>query len=111
MSDETRVRSHAGWLKTLRQKAEREELTMEESTLLCLHNIQNHLWEIRRDAAETRAAAEHTEGMLGAIDEMCSRIDPLYKADGEVRAALDTRRDELRQADMRKLAQNGAAPS
>lgn len=41
-------------------------------------------------------AAEHTEGMIGAIDEMFSRMDPLYAGDGKVREALDKRRDEQR---------------
>jgi hypothetical protein len=45
-------------------------------------------------------AAEHTEGMLGAIDQMAAglaeRSGLPYAASGEVRAALDRSRDEQR---------------
>jgi len=41
-------------------------------------------------------AAEHTEGMLGAMDEMFSRHDAGYAASGKVREALDARRDAER---------------
>jgi hypothetical protein len=65
------------------------ELTLTEVMALCLI-------EMRDQAVLTRAGVDHLEGMIGAIDELCARADPSYKADGQVRAALDARRAEQR---------------
>jgi hypothetical protein len=64
-------------------------LTITELLALCL-------MELRDNALLARLATEHLEGMVGAVDEMCSRMDPAYKSDGQVRAALDAARDEQR---------------
>ena len=103
--------SHVGWYKELARKSEAEQLSLSESMLLCLHNIQNHLHEIRLDGREQRAATEHMEGMVGAIDEMFSRHDPYYAGDGAVRAALDAKRDAdraLADEERTKRLQEGA---
>jgi hypothetical protein len=54
-------------------------------------------WELLRGIA---AASEHTEGMLGAIDQLAAAIAERsglpYAANGEVRAALDAARDDQR---------------
>ena len=91
---------HAGWYRVLVEKANRDELTLTESMALALHNIQNHLWSIKDDAHEARLAAEHTEGMLGALDtfveQLAVRSAIPYPTSATVRAALDQRRDEQR---------------
>jgi len=50
--------------------------------------------------AATRAA-EHTEGMLGAMDQLAWALAHQagipYASSGEIRAALDGQRDEVRQ--------------
>jgi hypothetical protein len=49
---------------------------------------------------EATQAAAHTEGMIGAIDQLAAglaeRSGIPYAASGDVRAALDARRDERR---------------
>lgn len=46
-------------------------------------------------------AAEHTEGMLGALDQFAEQVAERsgfpYASSGKVRAALDERRDKLRE--------------
>jgi len=74
------------------------EYTVTELMAKCLVDIRDNL-------VLSRLATEHVEGMLGAIDEMCSRMDSQYKADGQVRAALDAERDRLRAL---AAQQNGA---
>jgi hypothetical protein len=85
MSLERRTRE--GWIHELSRPG--AELTITELLALCL-------MEMRDNALLARLATEHLEGMVGAVDEMCSRMDPGYQADGQVRAALDARRDEQR---------------
>jgi hypothetical protein len=80
-------RTIAGWCHYLNTPD--AELTLSEFMAKCL-------LDLRDNAVLSRLASEHVEGMLGAIDEMCSRMDAEYKADGQVRAALDTQRDERR---------------
>ncbi len=86
-----------GWHSRLIKKAENEDLTMNEGMFLCLLNIMNHTYTQAKQGEQTMQAAQHTEGMLGAIDEMFSRHDPHYAGSGAVRAALDAKRDADRQ--------------
>jgi hypothetical protein len=69
--------------------AEHQDVTLTEYMAACLARILGCL-------VESTQATAHVEGMLGAIDEMCSRLDAEYKRDGEVRAALDRQRDSCR---------------
>ena len=80
-------RTPAQWVEYLSQ--EQQPVTLSEFMAGCLSRL------LGAQIAATQAA-EHMEGMLGAIDEMFSRHDPAYKGDGTVRAALDEQRDELR---------------
>ena len=69
------------------------ELTLSELMALCLLSI-------RDDTLLDREAAEHTEGMLGAIDVfaagLAERSGLPYAGSAEVRAALDRARDRAR---------------
>lgn len=71
MSD---TKSLQGWDRHLRRLADAEELTREDALLLCLFNIQNHLWSVKTDVAESRQAAEHTEGMIGRLDQFAATL-------------------------------------
>jgi hypothetical protein len=92
-------RTIAGWVHYL--DAPDGELTITELMAKCLVDMRDNL-------VISRVASEHIEGMLGAIDEMCSRMDAEYKGDGQVRAALDAARDERRA--MTAGQRNGETP-
>lgn len=101
MADEKRT--HKGWYRALSDKVEKDEpLSITESMLLCLHNIQNHLYEIKRETRETREATEHVEGMLGALDNLAATMTQAsgipYASSGAVRQALDEQRERARMA-------------
>lgn len=89
----------AGWVHQL--EAPDAHLTLDEFNALTLLHI-------RENVLRGRAATEHTEGMLGAIDQFASEVAARsgipYAADGVVRAALDAQRDE-----QRRLAAEGRA--
>jgi hypothetical protein len=89
-------RTVAGWCHYL--NGPDAEFTITELMAKCLVDM-------RDNAVLSRLASEHVEGMLGAIDEMCSRMDSQYKGDGQVRVALDAERDRLRALGAQK---NGA---
>jgi hypothetical protein len=80
-------RTIAGWCHYL--NGPDAEFTLSEFMAKCL-------LDIRDNAVLSRLAGEHVEGMLGAIDDMCSRMDEHYARDGAVRAALDAARDARR---------------
>lgn len=86
-----------GWHSRLIKKAENEDLTMNEGMFLCLLNIMNHTYTQAKQGEQTMQAAQHTEGMLGAIDQFASdlaeRSGIPYASSGAVRAALDAKRD------------------
>lgn len=71
-----------------------QQLTLQEFMALSLLHI-------RENTRQAREATEHVEGMLGAIDQFASEVAQrsgiAYAASAEVRAALDKRRDVLRQ--------------
>lgn len=94
-------KSHTGWYKYLRAQAEKEELSLTESMALCLHNIQNHLFDVKVDTRAAKEAAEHSEGILGALDELVGGIAAAqglpYSGSSKMREALDTQRDIERQ--------------
>jgi hypothetical protein len=84
-------RTIPGWLHHL--SAPGAELTlMEVMALMLVH--------IRDNGLLAREAAEHTEGMLGALDVLAATVAERsglpYAANGEVRAALDAARDDQR---------------
>jgi hypothetical protein len=102
MSGEPVRKTAAGWVHYL--DGPDQPLTLSEFMALCLGHI-------RQNGLEARQAAEHTEGMLGAIDQfaadLAERSGLPYAASGEVRAALDARRDRQR-AGALKEGQNDA---
>jgi hypothetical protein len=65
-----------------------------------LFNLREYARVTMEQTTQARQAAEHTEGMLGAVDELLGRWAAAqgipYAGDGEVRAALDRQRDERR---------------
>ena len=87
----------AGWVHHL--EAPDARLTLEEFNALTLLHI-------RENVLRGRMAAEHSEGMLGAIDQfaagLAERSGMPYAASGDVRAALDTRRDKQRIAALKE---------
>lgn len=78
-------------------------VTLAEFTAACLSMMLGH-------QMAAREAAEHTEGMLGAIDEMFSRMDPQYAGDGKVREALDKQRDDQRRMSTEQRAKELGRP-
>lgn len=69
------------------------QLTLDEFNALTLLHI-------RENVLRGRLAAEHTEGMVGAIDQLAAglaeRSGLPYASSDTVREALDARRDERR---------------
>ncbi len=84
-------RTPAQWTEYLAQ--EHSPVTITEYMAGCLSRL------LGAQLAATQAA-EHTEGMLGAIDQfaeaMATHAGLPYAASGKVRAALDEQRDEQR---------------
>lgn len=84
-------RTPAAWTEYLAQ--EHQEVTITEYLAGCLSRLLGAQYE-------ATAAAQHTEGMLGAIDqfasELAARSQIPYAASATVRAALDAQRDERR---------------
>lgn len=64
--------------------------------MVMLFNIREYARMTLDLVREQKQATEHIEGMVGAIDDMFSRVDPNYAGDGKVRQALDEQRDERR---------------
>lgn len=92
MPDANEVRrTPAGWSHYLAN--EHEQFTLAEFTAGCLSLLLGH-------TMAAREAAEHTEGMVGAIDQLAAglaeRADLPYAASAKVRAAMDARRDQQR---------------
>lgn len=85
------TRTPAAWVEYLSQ--EHAPVTLNEFMAGCLARILGAL-------TESTLAAQHTEGMLGALDqfaaELAARSGIEYAADGVVREALDARRDAQR---------------
>jgi hypothetical protein len=88
-------RTVAGWVHHLTAPDAQLSLT-ELMALMLIHMRDNMLM--------SREAAEHTEGMLGALDVLASvvaeRSGLPYAASGDIRAALDAARDEHRKLAM-----------
>lgn len=93
-------RTLLGWFEYLDTKG--RELTESEFMALMLFNTREYARITMELTKQTKNAAEHTEGMVGAIDQLaCSlaeRSGLPYAASPEVRAALDRQRDEQRSA-------------
>src|SRR4051812_34118084 len=91
-------RTIRGWFDYLDDP--KRELTESEFMALMLFNTREYARMTLDHVRGMQEAAEHTEGMLGAIDQfaadLAGRSGLPYAADGEVRAALDARRDEQR---------------
>lgn len=91
-------RTLRGWFEYLDD--DRRQFSESEFVALMLFNIREYGRITMEQATQARAAAEHTEGMLGAVDELLGRWAASqgipYAGDGEVRAALDRARDERR---------------
>lgn len=70
-----------------------EYLSLESTPVTITEYMAGCLSRLLGAQVAATQAAEHTEGMLGAMDEMFSRHDPGYAASGKVREALDAKRD------------------
>jgi len=70
-------------------------VTLEEFTAACLSLLLGHVQSLRE-------AAEHTEGMVGAIDQLAHGVASMtglpYSASADVRHALDLKRSADRKA-------------
>lgn len=92
----------AGWVHYL--DGPDQQLTLDELVALCVVHI-------RQNGLDARLAAEHTEGMLGAIDQLAEQMAANaglpYAASSTVRAALDARRDEQRRLAARPANEGG----
>ena len=90
MGEPTR-RTIRRWLHEL--EAPDAELTLDELVALSLLHI-------RENTLQARQATEHTEGMVGAMDELLARWTAAqgipYAGSTTVRAALDANRDTQR---------------
>jgi len=91
-------RTLRGWFEYLDD--DRRQFSESEFVALMLFNIREYARVTMEQLTQARQAAEHTEGMLGAVDELLGRWAASqgipYAGDGEVRAALDRARDERR---------------
>lgn len=102
-------RTMRGWIEYLDDP--KREIDLSEFMAQMLMNARAYTQLMMEDTHQAREAAEHTEGMLGALDlfaaELAARNGLPYASSGKLRAALDSQRDE-----QRKLAaagrQNGA---
>lgn len=91
-------RTMRGWFEYLDDV--KRELDLSEFMALMLMNTREYTRLAMESGEQARQAAEHTEGMLGALDlfaaEMAARAGVPYAASGKLREALDTLRDERR---------------
>lgn len=91
-------RTLRGWFEYLDDP--KRELALFEFVALMLFNIREFARVTMELTKEAKEAADHTEGMLGAIDQfakdLAERSGIPYASSGSVRAALDKHRDEQR---------------
>ena len=91
-------RTMRGWFEYLDD--DRRQFTESEFSALMLFNIREYARVTMEQSTQARAAAEHTEGMVGAIDELLGRWAAAqgipYAGSATVRAALDEQRDTQR---------------
>jgi hypothetical protein len=91
-------RTLRGWFEYLDD--DKRQFSESELVAVMLMNLREYARLTMEQTTQARAAAEHTEGMLGAVDELLGRWAAAqgipYAGDGEVRAALDRQRDERR---------------
>jgi|SRR4051812_610373 hypothetical protein len=91
-------RTLRGWFEYLDD--DRRQFSESELVAVMIMNLREYARVTMEQTTQARAAAEHSEGMLGAIDELLGRWAAAqgipYAGDGEVRAALDRARDERR---------------
>lgn len=84
---------------------ESNPVTLDEYMAGCLSRILGAV-------SEGAQAAQHTEGMLGAIDQLAEQVAAnsgiAYASSGDVRAALDARRNELRRLAGRPADEEGS---
>ena len=103
MPDDTR-RTIKRWLYHL--EAPDAELTLDELAVLSLLHI-------RENTLQARQATEHTEGMVGAMDDLLARWTAgsglPYAGSATVRAALDEQRDTQRRLAAQQRSQERTA--
>jgi hypothetical protein len=91
-------RTLRGWFEYLDDPT--RELTLDEFVAVMAFNSREYARLGLEHTRATAQAAEHTEGMLGAIDglaeQIASRSGLPYASSGAVRAALDDARDRAR---------------
>lgn len=78
-----------------------EYLAMESNPVTIWEYMAGCLSRMLGAQVETARAAQHTEGMLGALDQFADRLAERsgipYASSGTVRAALDVERDRQRE--------------
>lgn len=105
-------RTLRGWFEYLND--DKREMTEMEFITVMVFNTREYSYLTLKLLQEMKAAAEHTEGMLGAIDQLAAGLAEQaaipYASSAAVREALDARRDELRRLaeQQRAAALNGA---
>jgi hypothetical protein len=91
-------RTLRGWFEYLDDS--KRELTESEFMALMLFNTREYARLTLDLVRDMKNASEHTEGMIGAIDQfaehLAARSQIPYPSSAEVRAALDERRDTQR---------------
>lgn len=91
-------RTLRGWFEYLDMQG--RELTLFEFMALMLFNIREYARVTMELTKGAKEAAEHTEGMVGAMDQLAAglaeRSGIPYASSSNVRAALDAHRDEQR---------------
>ena len=95
-------RTLRGWFEYLDDP--KREMSETEFMMVMLFNTREYA-RMTLDLVKGQSeATDHIEGMVGAIDDMFSRVDPAYARDGQVRAALDQQRDDQRRQITEKSA-------
>lgn len=83
------------WFKYL-DDSERQ-FTLEEFTALMAFHTRENSRRALEEAAKTTLAVEHTEGMMGAVDEFLMRVALMhgieYKGSAKARELMDQQRD------------------
>lgn len=91
-------RTLRGWFDYLDDP--RRELTEMEFMAVMLMNSREYLRVLLELTRQSTAAAEHTEGMLGALDQfaagLAERSGLPYATSATMRAAMDAARDDAR---------------
>lgn len=91
-------RTLLGWFDYLDAKG--RELTLDEFSAVMAFNTREWTRLILDEIRLARQASEHTEGMVGALDQLAAGLAHVsglpYASSPRIREALDAQRDERR---------------